>query len=133
MFSIFFILASNRLLQEISTAQTTPVTLPKLGILALPYFINASASRLVDWVTVEVDIDHTAPADLKIMLVSPLGTESDLAMPLSVKTNDVKVGVFCFCLKCFGVEMVKLSVVSHEFSFMELFLFVTSFFSKDDY
>ena len=38
--------------------------------------VKTSYNVLVDWVSVEVDIKHSAGSDLEIRLVSPAGTQS---------------------------------------------------------
>lgn len=50
-----------------------------------------SGLTYVDWVTVEVDIQHSAPSDLSIQVISPSGTKSTLATARSQRLNSTSV------------------------------------------
>jgi subtilisin-like proprotein convertase family protein len=56
--------------------------------------IIAPLTELVDWVSIEVDIVHTAASDLRISLISPLGTRSELAKPRTKLNEDKMVLIF---------------------------------------
>jgi len=56
-----------------------------LGWLVVAEHVDTDYNRRVDWVTVEADINHTAPSDLRIILVSPAGTRSELTGPRSAR------------------------------------------------
>ncbi len=68
-----------------------PKTIPDLGSLQLSAEVDELSSLLVDWVVVEVDIDHLHASDLEVTLTSPMGTQSALHTAFDTETAPPEV------------------------------------------
>jgi len=65
----------------------------EVGFVTMLFFAHAPSHALLEWVTVEADIKHTAASDLTISLTSPAGTTSVFATPRTKKASGFKLTV----------------------------------------
>ena len=60
--------------------------------------MNVPSTSLIDYVTVETQIEHRTAGDLRLTLISPSGTKSELASPHVIEQPNslVKLGFMEF-------------------------------------
>jgi hypothetical protein len=83
--------------------------MPEIGKVILSEVVLGKFHTLVDWVSLEINLNHTAASDLGIYLLSPKGTKSIFALPRTTYLSGIQV------LKFF---LSVIHFITHLFSYL---------------
>jgi subtilisin-like proprotein convertase family protein len=80
-------------METVTVSSVGEHNISEVGFVTMLFFAHAPSHALLEWVTVEADIKHSAASDLSISLTSPSGTTSVFATPRTKKASGFKLTV----------------------------------------